>query len=443
MKYLLLSIFIAFDIMFSIPSINVCTEQEVYDVIPFETDSIGFDVSEDKKIEVTAVGIQFTPYINKRIYLTHYFKSLTQNFAFNANTTCSFVAVGMLLSYYDSYLCDDIIPEQYDVASIGNEKDMVKRNNSPGILFDTISHSDAQKYYSKETSYELTAKECYNVLRYKYGNNSFQLKLIDFAIDNNLIELNDNSTSISLSADNKIVISFLEKYLESVNFNKVTDFTISECAESTNGISQNDVRQFIIENIDKGNPVYVYGANSSLDGAHSFICYDYDDINNIYAHMGWHYNFLSHNNPFIKYPKRIKAVAINFNRAHKHSYNYKVGDTAYCYCDEDISYHNHSYDTIINLNKKLHRMYCDCGKYMDSPHWIQGSTSGRYAKCAACGASLDLNDGPYIVVMSLSKTPNGSYIHPSGIPVIMEEDVEAYLNGTLKFGNGISNYDYI
>ena len=30
-------------------------------------------------------------------------------------------------------------------------------------------------------------------------------------------------------------------------------------------------------------------------------------------------------------------------------------------------------------------------------------------------------------------TPNGSYIMSSGIIVLVEEDVEAYLNGTLVF----------
>ncbi len=65
-------------------------------------------------------------------------------------------------------------------------------------------------------------------------------------------------------------------------------------------------------------------------------------------------------------------------------------------------------------------------------------------KCAACGVQLDTWSDVIIgVVMSLSETANGSYISQSGIPVIMEEDVEAYLSGTLKFGSVIENYDYI
>ena len=33
----------------------------------------------------------------------------------------------------------------------------------------------------------------------------------------------------------------------------------------------------------------------------------------------------------------------------------------------------------------------------------------------------------------LPHTENGSYIMPNGIIVLMDEDVEAYINGTLEF----------
>ena len=56
----------------------------------------------------------------------------------NYKGSCGYVAIGMLLSYYDTFLSDDIIPEQYDVISAGNETDMVQRRNSPGIKKDLV-----------------------------------------------------------------------------------------------------------------------------------------------------------------------------------------------------------------------------------------------------------------------------------------------------------------
>ena len=48
---------------------------------------------------------------------------------------------------------------------------------------------------------------------------------------------------------------------------------------------------------------------------------------------------------------------------------------------------------------------------------------------------MDLNkDNAYIEPFRITKVSvNGSYILPSGIVVLVDEDVEAYLNGTLVF----------
>lgn len=43
-----------------------------------------------------------------------------------------------------TYLCNDIIPEQYDINSYGDSNNMIIRRNSPGILKDIIAdHSNS------------------------------------------------------------------------------------------------------------------------------------------------------------------------------------------------------------------------------------------------------------------------------------------------------------
>ena len=48
-------------------------------------------------------------------YATEYFFNLRRNFPYNSHGTCSFVAASMMLSFWDSYMNDDFVPENYEV----------------------------------------------------------------------------------------------------------------------------------------------------------------------------------------------------------------------------------------------------------------------------------------------------------------------------------------
>ena len=54
-----------------------------------------------------------------------------------------------------------------------------------------------------------------------------------------------------------------------------------------------------------------------------------------------------------------------------------------------------------------------------------------------CGAVILLGEEfvPALPFAAVQVTLNGSYILPNGIIVLVDEDVEAYLNGTLVFYN--------
>ena len=59
----------------------------------------------------------------------------------------------------------------------------------------------------------------------------------------------------------------------------------------------------------------------------------------------------------------------------------------------------------------------------------------RYATCLVCGG---LAERGFVQLNALSAevhyvTDNGSYILPNGVIVLVDEDTELYLNGTLEF----------
>lgn len=97
------------------------------------------------------------------------------------------------------------------------------------------------------------------------------------------------------------------------------------------------------------------------------------------------------------------------------------------------------------FNERTHKKMCTCGI-------TSGETQGHYvlkavyeknpifATCLGCKARLDFRKDYASVVLStndsLKMSSNGSYILPSGIVVLVEEDLENYMNGTLIFFDG-------
>lgn len=103
-----------------------------------------------------------------------------------------------------------------------------------------------------------------------------------------------------------------------------------------------------------------------------------------------------------------------------------------------IEPHSHSYDWWTYYNSTTHIESCCCGRTRTATavHSIRSSeVVNNKANCMGCGYMLDLR---YDIAVSIPDSVvkvsvNGSYILPSGIIVLVDEDVEAYLNGTLVF----------
>ncbi len=99
--------------------------------------------------------------------------------------------------------------------------------------------------------------------------------------------------------------------------------------------------------------------------------------------------------------------------------------------------HTHSYSAFLYYNNISHQSRCSCGSIKEEGHYIRRSTivDNRYAVCLGCEYMLDLEEdiAQFIMTNNTKMTVNGSFILPSGVVVLVDEDVEAFMNGILRF----------
>ena len=99
--------------------------------------------------------------------------------------------------------------------------------------------------------------------------------------------------------------------------------------------------------------------------------------------------------------------------------------------------HVHEYTEYEYYSNTQHIEKCACGAvgtYL-SAHTVR-SGIGRFKECILCGGTVDTFSGPNQLESTVNMvTANGSYILPNGVIVLVDEDIEAYLNGTLVFYN--------
>ena len=308
-----------------------------------------------------------------------YFDNLTCNFGQNYKESCSFVALGMLLSYYDTFLNDDIIPELYDVPGSGVGTDMTQRRNSPGIMKDTIVNPEDP---SESFNYVLRlSNEQYYLKLRALADKSLHAKFLTMYVETYSGQLEEE---YPFGANLGGVGIILDKYFsQTVQFARGTQYDLEYVVfDETNTFDpatvhdRNDVKNFVIKKIKAGYPVLL-AVDPQNGMGHTCIAYDYNDnTGEIFCHMGWGAGS-THVTPesrgLINYDA---AMVIDFNLAHKHSDNYEVVSfnngnidiKRYCPCSSEITVYNPHSFSYENTDENYHTYTCDCGLTKTEKH---------------------------------------------------------------------------
>lgn len=140
----------------------------------------------------------------------------------------------------------------------------------------------------------------------------------------------------------------------------------------------------------------------------------------------------------------------NFQSSYKdsttHTKNCKCGysvDTAHSFINHvcvDCGYYteSHTYNTNYTwVNYTHHNATCSCGDTTMQVHAVAARTLAQlpsYDKCLFCGGPAKLGIVKYGMTDKVQLvTKNGSYVLPNGVIVLVDEDIEAYIRGTLVF----------
>lgn len=352
-------------------------------------------------------------------YMKAYFDNLTSNFGYNENGSCGFIAVGMVLSYYDTYWNDNIIPEQYDVPCYATTGDFLSRRNSPGI------RDDADELDSNGNPIELNTE------------NDFHLKLLSMANDAHAYGRNFPNTYQFHR------VNLLNYYLENVvKLKKGYDYDIEavtcEVEDSDQcyvGQSDGTERQKTIEWIKEGYPVIV--AMETYYGGHIVVAYDYDEKEDeIYAHLGFPGKTHEKLSEAAKiYGSLGSAMCLKFKANH---YPKKPATDNYRCCDDTGSWRGYAYDsTQINTRYNVDRTYQRLS--YDANITIPSSTSTITLNGIELGNVKNMNfkiadrTAPLNIKMCNFRAFNGFRSNDDNVPFIE-------YTGTSKFS---LNIDYV
>ena len=210
-------------------------------------------------------------------YAPVYFGNLRSNFGTNRFGTCAFVAMGMLLSFYDTYWDDSIVPSAYEVVATSTGDPVNGSIDSPG------SCESASLIGNSNVGYYLSTIVPNNDGAY------LDMKLMTLA-DYYFMEfpgLDENVTGLDYSG----MYSLFQYYLYSYMGFSTSDIGfIAETGTGTGQARSESVREFAVEKVSEGIPVLLsVGTDCSpTTGRHAVIAYDYDESNDLlYCHMGW------------------------------------------------------------------------------------------------------------------------------------------------------------
>lgn len=272
--------------------------------------------TEDPKASSTNDGVTYfydyaySPISNFNMQI--YFENLYTYSPNNNIGSCGYVSLIQTMSYYDSYVNDEIIPEVYDKHDSNAITWESAAQVSPGVIRDSYNSSIGGSYYN-------------------YCHNNYD---VDFqcalTVANNQSDGTDNSSDFGYSIGGWDYQKTFNKF-----YGENSPLTVVSYETS----SQSAYLNYIRNSIDNGEPVIVHIKKHDSSGNeiafHSVVAYDYNS-QGVYANFGWGSSstrelLIGGSYGYDQITNCYRLV--DNSTVHSHSNNYIIDGTSYCGCN--------------------------------------------------------------------------------------------------------------
>lgn len=295
-------------------------------------------------VEITTNNLTQTTSFN----LTNYFTNLIDYSAYNSVGSCAYVSLCGLLSYYDTFHNDAIIPEAYDRCNTSATTETEAKLISPGVA---------------RVPYDATQYGSYYNFCHQTMSDNLQSKL---TVLQNQLSGTDND-GVSINNQNIQTPNFSgqiqgDSYQNLLNeFYANSDFNI-QVSRIRDGYTQEQKLFYLKAILYSGYPAIVEikrFVNNIEVAYHSVIAYEIDAEENVYANYGWgaygnHFTILGGPEGY-NYIEAIYTFSM-FEVPHSHSNNYCFGNMHFCGCNLDDTIHIKQQYLYVNVPPILYWM---------------------------------------------------------------------------------------
>ncbi|MBQ8142394.1 MAG: hypothetical protein IJ194_04485 [Bacilli bacterium] len=347
-------------------------------------------------------GVSFNP-----IYTANYFRHLDENMPTNNVGNCAYVSLASVLGFFDSFVSDYFIDEQFEAHVTNTHRIDSLYEESPCV-------EDIYVTPNIQISNPITRFTQY--VDAMLENGSFIGHLYQIAIENGYLDYGNVYNASMLWSDfSAFMTAYKEEIISSLNLvydpgiisnppkivvheGRYYPSTPSFYYPGNTVNSATELRQQIILQLEEGIPVIIGG-----DG-HFCVAYEYDSTNDIiYGNWGYHgqtHANLDENFQMIHHWYSYH-LAPNIKHDHSDNYNIQVEDSTHslcsceleshicedisdgnhrCYCYCPLTHGNHSSNQFVFENTNYHRIICSCGRTYDYERHILDS-SGNCIRC--------------------------------------------------------------
>lgn len=366
---------------------------------------------------------------SNELTMAGYFSHLYTHFPVNKKGSCGFVALSQVLSYFDTFYNDSIIPEQYE------SKSSIDSNNfgtfSPGTLQDSLITPFVSTMSSQQFAND-TYYECFDSkLMVDYNENTdwyfhqtntnipdvplleggYQISFINsvtwadtsFIVDSMYGQYGlETGIHFGMTINNDPINNASQFRIET---NEVRNQMEDEWDQDEFDEIMSEMSYSMVEDvasvIDDGFPVILsitqrYDQEQVYEngilrckytgvGNHAVVAYDYEIEQGkivLYCNFGHEANtiYAPYNNHPFKYVWAYVPVRHN-SSIHNHSDNYLIDDKIFCGC----GHHSHSLEYRY-VNNQKHSVYCHCG-------YLQYENHSDPFNYSCCSGNLPINPG--------------------------------------------------